>query len=80
MSDNHWPEYYEGMKAFDRRKDPWGECPYNLNSVDSARHLQWMEGWEAAKQNDDDDDDGGKGPGGWPSTTGNPSGGGRQNA
>ena len=77
----HWTEYYEGMRAFDRTKRPEQKLPYNLNGVDRARALQWLEGWEAAKREDeDDDDDGGRGPAGWPSTTGNPSGGGRQNA
>lgn len=35
--------------------------------------------YSTTKDDDDDDGAGGKGPGGWPSTTGNPSGGGRDN-
>jgi hypothetical protein len=79
----HWVEYHEGKKAFDRTKSPEQLLPYNLNGVDRARALQWLEGWKAAKRDNDDDDDdaggGGSGGGGWPSTTGNPSGGGRWN-
>lgn len=41
--------------------------------------VQRRRGEEAVAQADDDDDGGGPGDAGWPSTTGNPSGGGRRN-
>ena len=76
-------EYKDGYQArfsnVPLKKNPWHW---------SWHYEEWEKGWKEAdaiinvSHGDDDDDDhgsSGKGPGGWPSTTGNPSGGGRDN-
>lgn len=54
MADK-WPEYHEGMRAYDRTKSPEQKLPY-WNWVDQARRAQWLEGWKAAEREAEDDD------------------------
>jgi hypothetical protein len=82
MDDKESSEYREGYQAFKPGHKPEAYNPYPWN-YEWWRHEQWNKGWKAAqnaRDDDDDYDDGGRGSAGWPSGTGNPSGGGRQNA
>jgi hypothetical protein len=82
MNEKEFPEYKEGYRAYKPGYKPQQFNPYPWTNHEWWRHEAFNKGWKAAEEgsNDDDYDDGGKGPAGWPSTTGNPSGGGRQNA
>lgn len=80
MTDRESSEFKEGYRAFRPGQDPAAHNPYPWSNSEWWRHEAWDKGWNAASQDDDDDDYDDDGPGaGWPSTTGNPSGGGRQN-